>query len=102
MRWFALSVLRKFCHLFLIWVGFNSHSGYNISYTLPDELSHRIHVFVNVILRGYPEHIPVCVIKTVLKRGFRLVRPALNRPQHKYFLFEFLPIGREEQNGVVI
>ena len=24
----------------LVWVGFNSHRGYNILYTLPDELSH--------------------------------------------------------------
>ena len=43
---------------FLVWVGLNSHSGYNISYTLPDELSHRIRV-LDVILRGYPECIPV-------------------------------------------
>ena len=65
---------------FLFWLGFNSHCGYNISYTLPNELSHRISVFVNIILRGYAEHIPVRVIKTILKRGFRLVRPALNCP----------------------
>lgn len=42
------------------------------------------------------------VIKTILKCGFLLVRPALNSPQHGYFLFEFLPIGREDQNRVVI
>jgi hypothetical protein len=41
-------------------------------------------------------------IKTILKRGFRLVRPALNSTKHGYFLFEFLPIGREEQDGVVV
>ena len=35
---------------FLVRVGFNSHSGYNISH-LPDELSPRNCVFVNVILR---------------------------------------------------
>jgi hypothetical protein len=42
----------------LVWVGFNSHSGNNIPYTFPDELSHRVRVYVNVIVRGYPEHIP--------------------------------------------
>ena len=31
---------------FLVRVGFNSHSGYNICYTLPDKLSHHIRVFV--------------------------------------------------------
>jgi hypothetical protein len=51
---------------FLIWVGFNSHSGNNIRYTLPDELSHRDSVYVDVILRGFPEYIPVCMIKTIL------------------------------------
>jgi hypothetical protein len=50
----------------------------------------------------YPEHIPVHMIKTILKHGFRLVRPALNSTNHGYFLFEFLPIGREEQDGVVV
>ena len=25
-----------------------------------------------------------------------------NSPKHGYFLFEFLPIGREKQNGVVV
>jgi hypothetical protein len=65
---------------FLVWVGFNSHSGNNIAYTLPDELSHRVRVYIKVILRGYPEHIPVRLIKTILKHGFRLVKPALNRP----------------------
>jgi hypothetical protein len=48
------------------------------------------------------EHVPVCVIKTILKRGFRLVRPALNSPQHGKILFECLAIGREEENGVVV
>ena len=65
---------------FLIRVGFNSLSRYNISYTLPDKLSHRFRVLVDVILRGYTEHIPVCVVKTILKRGFCLVRPALKSP----------------------
>ena len=55
---------------FLFRVGFNSHSGYNISYTLPDKLSHRISVFVYFVLGGYPEHIPVHVIKTIWKHGF--------------------------------
>ena len=49
---------------FLVGVGFNSHSGYNISYTLPDKLSHRIRAFVDVILGGYPEPIPVHMTKT--------------------------------------
>ena len=82
MRCFTLSVLRKCCHLSTVSgrIGF-SHSGYNIPYTLPDKLSHRILVFVcYVILWGYLEHIPVHVIKTNLKCGFRLVRPTLNRP----------------------
>ena len=48
---------------FLVWLGFNSHSWNNIPYTLPDELSHCVSVYVNVILRGYPEHIPVPVVK---------------------------------------
>ena len=70
---------------FLVRVGLNSHSGYHISYTLPDKLSLRISVFVYVVLGGYPEHIPVHVIKAILKRGIRLVRPALNRPKHGCF-----------------
>ena len=37
---------------FLVWVGFNRHIGYNIAYTIPDELSYRIRVFVDVILRA--------------------------------------------------
>jgi hypothetical protein len=31
-----------------------------------------------------------------------LVRLALNGPSHGYILFEFLPIGWEKQNGVVV
>ena len=42
------------------------------------------------------------MIKTILKRGFRLVRLALNSTKHGHFLFEFLPIGREEQDGDVV
>jgi hypothetical protein len=30
------------------------------------------------------------------------IRPALNSSIHGYILFEFLPIGREEKNGVVV
>jgi hypothetical protein len=55
-----------------------------------------------LFFRGYPEHIPVCLIKTILKHGLLLVRPALTSTYHEYFLFEFLPTGREEQNGVMI
>ena len=94
----------QFCAYAAIYprLGCYSHSGNNIPYTLPDELSHRVRVNVNVILWGYPEHIPVCLIKTTLKSVFRLVRPVLNIPYYGYFLFEFLPIGREEQSGVVV
>ena len=79
--------------------GFNHYSGNNIHYTLPDELSHLFQCIqcVNVILRGNPEHFPVRVIKTVLKHGFQLVRPALNSPYHRYLQFKFLPIGRESR-----
>ena len=35
----------------------------------------------------YPEHIPVHVIEAILKHGIRLVRPALDRPKHRCFLF---------------
>ena len=65
---------------FLFCVGFNRHSGNNIPYTLPDELSYNVFVYVNVILRDYLEHIPVHMIKTILKHGLRLVRPVLKRP----------------------
>jgi hypothetical protein len=87
---------------FLVLVGFNSHSGNDIPYTLPDELSHCVIVYINDIIQGYTEHIPVHVIKTILKHGFQLVRPALNRPLHGYFLFQFLPIGRVEKNADII
>ena len=86
----------------LFWVGFNSHSGYNNSYTFVDKLSNDLSVHIHIILRSNPEHIPVCVIKTILKCGFRLVRTVLNGPSHGYILFEFLPIGGEKQNGVVV
>jgi hypothetical protein len=39
-------------------VGFNSHSGYNISYTLPNKLSQRLCVYVNIILGSYPGTYP--------------------------------------------
>ena len=75
-----LSVLHECCHLSMVsGLGFKSHSGNNIPYTLPEEISQNVCVYVNVILRGYPEHIPVCVIK-ILTHGFRLVRPALHSP----------------------
>jgi hypothetical protein len=32
----------------------------------------------------------------------RFVRPALNSPLHRYILFEFLPLGREEKDGVMV
>ena len=54
---------------FLVREGFNSHSGYNISYILPYKLAHRVSVYVNIIVCGYPEHIPVHVIEAILKRG---------------------------------
>jgi hypothetical protein len=48
------------------------------------------------------EHIPVHVIKAILNLGIRLVRPGLDRPKHGHFLFWFLPIGGEQQDGVMI
>jgi hypothetical protein len=42
------------------------------------------------------------VIEAILKRGIRLVGPALNRPEHGRFLFKFLSIGWEQQNGVMV
>ena len=59
---------------FLVRVDFYSHSGPNISCTVLDNLSHRNSLFVNIILGGYPKHIPVCVIKTILKCGIVLAR----------------------------
>ena len=56
---------------------------------------------LDYFLTSYLEHIPVHLIKTILKHIFRLVRPALNSTKHGYFLFEFLPIGLEEQDGDV-
>jgi hypothetical protein len=47
-------------------------------------------VYINAILRGNPEF-----IKTILKHR-------LNSPYHGYFLFTFLPIGRDDQNGGMI
>ena len=42
------------------------------------------------------------MIEAILKRGIRLVRPALNIPEHGRFLFQFLSIGWDQQNGVVV
>ena len=66
---------------FLVVEGFNRHRGYHITEALANKLAHRISVYINVIVRCYPEHIPVHVIEAILKRGIRLVRPALNRPE---------------------
>ena len=87
---------------FLVGEGFNSRCWYNMADALANKLSHRISVYINVVVRCYPEHIPVHVIKAILKLGIRLVGPALNRPEHGRFLFEFLSIGWEQQNGVVV
>ena len=38
------------------------------------------------------------MIKAILERGIRLIRPALDWPEHGRFLF--LSIGWEQQNGV--
>ena len=72
---------------------YNAHSN---------ELAHRISVFVSVVVGRNAEHIPIHVIEAVLKRGIRLVRPALNRPEQGHFLFKFLSIGWEQQNGVMV
>ena len=42
------------------------------------------------------------MIKTILKRGIGLVRSALDRPKHGRFLFWFLPIGGQQQDGVMV
>jgi hypothetical protein len=42
------------------------------------------------------------VNEAILKRGIRLVGPALNRPERGSFLFKSLSIGREQQNGVMV
>jgi hypothetical protein len=47
-------------------------------------------------------HIIVCMIKTILKHRFPLVRPMLNSPYHGCFLFKFLLIGGKEPNAGVI
>jgi hypothetical protein len=72
---------------FLVGEGFNRLRGYNITDALANKLAHRISVDINVVLQCYPEHIPVHVIEAILKRGIRLVAPALNRPEHGCFLF---------------
>ena len=36
--------------LFLVRKGFNSHSGYNISIALPNKLTHRVRLYVDVIV----------------------------------------------------
>ena len=72
---------------FLVGGGFISRRGYNITDALANKLAHRISVYINVVVRRYLEHIPVHVIDAILKRGIRLVGPALNRPEHGRFLF---------------
>ena len=42
------------------------------------------------------------MIKTILKHAFRLVGLALNGSRHWCILFEFLPLRRKEQDGVVV
>ncbi len=54
------------------------------------------------VIRHCPEHVPVHVIKTVLKYSIRLVLPALNCPEGGCFSFQSLPISRQEQNRRVI
>ena len=51
---------------YLVGEGFNSHRGYNITDALSNKLTHRISVYINIILRGYREH-----IKTILKSRIR-------------------------------
>ena len=70
---------------FLVGEGFNICRGYNIPDALANKLAHRISVYINVVVRRYPEYIPVHVIEAILKHGIRLVGPALNRLGH--FLF---------------
>ncbi len=55
-----------------------------------------------VVIRRFPEHVPVHVIKTVLQYSVRLVRPALYCSEGGCFTFQFLPISRQEQNRRVI
>ena len=68
-----------------------------------ERLNMSLNTPANVIHRRYPEHIPWYVqdcdqnnIEVWILIGQTSI------PQHGYFLFEFLPIGREDQNGVVI
>jgi hypothetical protein len=83
---------------FLVWVCFNRHCRNNILYALPNEPGDRVSIFVDVIPRRGPEHIPVRSDQNSAP-FCRLVSPALNRLKHRCFLFSFLPIGGEEQNG---
>ncbi len=83
---------------FLVGVDTNCFGRNYIIYTLPDETCYRIWIRLYVIVRRCPEHVPVHVIKTVLKCSVWLVRPALYCPEGGCFMFQFLPISRQEQN----
>ena len=72
---------------FLVWECFNRRCGYDIAYALANKPAHRISVFIYVVVRRNEEHIPVHVIKAILKRGIRFVVPALNTPERGNFLF---------------
>ncbi len=87
---------------FLVGVDTNCFGRNYIIYTLPDETCYGIWIRLYVVVRRCPEHVPVHVIKTVLKCCVRLVRPALYCPEGGCFTFQFLPISRQEQNGRVI
>ncbi len=87
---------------FLVGVDTNCFGRNYIIYTLPDETCYGIWIRLYVVVRRCPGHVPVHVIKTVLKCCVRLVRPALYCPEGGCFTFQFLPISRQEQNGRVI
>jgi hypothetical protein len=86
-RTFSFARMLPSIHGFWLGKVLNSCCGYNITDAFANKLAHQISVFINVIVRRYAEHIPVHVIKAVLKLGIRLVGPALNRPEHGRFLF---------------
>ena len=49
-QWLALSVLLPSIRGFLLGKGLNSHGGYNISDALANKFTHRVSVYVNVIV----------------------------------------------------
>jgi hypothetical protein len=79
---------------FLVWELFSRCYGYDIVNALSNEPAHRISIFVNVVVGRNAEHIPIHVIEAVLKRGIRLVGPALNRPSQSV-MFWALSVGCE-------